>query len=61
VPKRRPQHLPNDAIGHFHLDAIYRLAVHRLIDLLVLRTSVQRRTVESAADAGRDVFEVDTL
>jgi len=61
VPKCRPQRLPNDATGHFHLDTIRRLAVHRLIDLPVLRTSSQRRTAEPAADAGRDAFEADTL
>jgi len=61
VPERRPQHLPNDATGHVHLDTIHRLAVHRLTGLPVLRTTVQRGTVEPAPDSGRDVYEADTL
>jgi len=52
VPERRPQHLLNDSTGHAHLDTIHRLAVFRLVDLSVLRTSVQRGAVEPAADCG---------
>jgi len=52
VPERRPQHLLNDATGHVHLDTIHRLAVHRLTDLSVLWTTVQRGTVEPATDPG---------
>jgi len=49
VPERCPQHLPNDAAGHGHLDTIQRLAGNRHGDLPVLRTPEQRGTVEPSA------------
>jgi len=52
VFEHRPQHLLNDATGHVNLDTIHRLAIHRLTDLPVLWTPVQRGTVEPAADPG---------